>query len=115
MACHRNGDRTKMFEVVYAALPRYFLSQFSTDVENLQITLDGAKEEVQNNETKVECERAKFIYTYKNQCQVIINSPRRATLLMVFRLYAMASSPLSGLPEILKWNGCNSRCKDTTK
>lgn len=69
-ACHRNGDRTKMFEVVYAALPRYFLSQFSTDVENLQITLDGATELVANNETRVICDRAKFNYTYKNQCQV---------------------------------------------
>lgn len=59
-----------MYEVVYAALPRYFFSQFSTDVENLQITLDGAVERNAGSETKVTCDRAKFIYTFKNQCQV---------------------------------------------
>lgn len=59
-----------MFEVVYAALPRYFLSQYNTDVENLQVTIDGAVERNIGTETKVECDRAKFIYTYKNQCQV---------------------------------------------
>ena len=69
-AFNRVSHRTKMFEVVYAALPRYFLSQFSTEVENLQITLDGASELVVNNETKVTCDRAKFTYTYRNQCQV---------------------------------------------
>lgn len=63
-------ERTKMFEIVYAALPRYFFTQFSTDVDNLQITLDGATEKSTNAETKVTCDRAKFIYTYSNRCQV---------------------------------------------
>ncbi|KAK7189167.1 hypothetical protein PSPO01_04754 [Paraphaeosphaeria sporulosa] len=71
VAYNKNTHRTKMFEVVYAALPRYFLSHFSTDVENLQVTIDGAIERNIGTETKVECDRAKFIYTYKNQCQVI--------------------------------------------
>jgi hypothetical protein len=63
-------ERTKMFEIVHAAMPRYFHTQFNTDVESLQITLDGATEKNAPTECKVTCDRAKFIYTYKNQCQV---------------------------------------------
>jgi hypothetical protein len=59
-----------MFDIVYAALPRYFYTQFNTEVENLQITLDGSTERVSPTETKVSCDRAKLIYTYRNQCQV---------------------------------------------
>lgn len=64
-------ERTKQFEIVCAALPRYFYTVFSTDVQNIQITLDGAKENLGPNEVKVTCDRAKFIYTYENQCQVV--------------------------------------------
>lgn len=62
-----------MFEIVWAAMPRYFLTQFASDVENMQITLDGAVEKNSPNESKVTCDRAKFIYTYRNQCQVRMN------------------------------------------
>ena len=62
--------RTKLFEIVHAALPRYFLTLFNTEVESLQVTLDGATENNGGSESKVTCDRAKFIYTYKNQCQV---------------------------------------------
>jgi hypothetical protein len=64
-------ERTKQFEIVYAALPRYFFTLFNTDVTNLQITLDGSTEKSSGPELKVTCDRAKFIYTYKNQCQVV--------------------------------------------
>lgn len=63
-------ERTKQFEIVCAALPRYFYTVFNTDIQNIQITLDGAKENTGSAETKVTCDRAKFIYTYENQCQV---------------------------------------------
>ncbi|KAF2866191.1 LIM-domain binding protein-domain-containing protein [Massariosphaeria phaeospora] len=65
------GDQTKLFDIIYSALPRYFCTQFNTEVENLQITLEGAQEKSMGGETKVACDRAKFIYTYRNQCQVI--------------------------------------------
>lgn len=65
------SERTKQFEIVYAALPRYFYTLFNTDVTNLQITLDGSSEKSSVPELKVTCDRAKFIYTYKNQCQVV--------------------------------------------
>jgi hypothetical protein len=68
---HTATERTKQFEIVYAALPRYFYTLFNTDVTNLQITLDGATEKTAPPELKVTCDRAKFIYTYKNQCQVV--------------------------------------------
>jgi hypothetical protein len=64
-------DRTKQFEIVYAALPRYFYTLFNTDVTDLQITLDGATEKMAGPELKVTCDRAKFIYTYSNHCQVV--------------------------------------------
>ena len=65
------SERTKQFEIVYAALPRYFFTLFNTDVTNLQITLDGSAEKASGSELKVTCDRAKFIYTYRNQCQVV--------------------------------------------
>lgn len=68
---HPGVERTKQWEIVYAALPRYFHTLFNTDVTNLQITLDGSTEKAAPPELKVTCERAKFIYTYKNQCQVV--------------------------------------------
>lgn len=68
---HNTQERTKQFEIVYAALPRYFYTLFNTDVINLQITLDGATEKSSPPDLKVTCDRAKFIYTYRNQCQVI--------------------------------------------
>ena len=68
--CGSTDGRTKMFEILRESLPRYFFTQFSSEVENLQITLDGAIEKIVGAEWKVTCDRAKFIYTYKNQCQV---------------------------------------------
>jgi len=71
IVCSSSTERSKQFEIVYAALPRYFYTLFNTDVASLQITLDGATEKVSGAELKVTCERAKFIYTYKNSCQVV--------------------------------------------
>ena len=65
------AERSKQFEIVYAALPRYFYTLFNTDVTNLQITLDGSIEKTSHPELKVTCERAKLIYTYRNGCQVV--------------------------------------------
>lgn len=65
------AQRTKQFEIVYAALPRYFYTLFNTECTNLQITLDGATEKSAGTELKVTCDRAKFIYTYLNKCQVV--------------------------------------------
>ncbi|KAL6710660.1 hypothetical protein ACN47E_007717 [Coniothyrium glycines] len=66
------AQRTKQFEIVYAALPRYFYTLFNnTECTNLQVTLDGATEKSAGTELKVTCDRAKFIYTYSNKCQVV--------------------------------------------
>jgi hypothetical protein len=65
------SDHTKQFEIVYAALPRYFYTLFNTDVTSLQITLDGATEKMAGPELKVTCDRAKLVYTYRNHCQVV--------------------------------------------
>jgi hypothetical protein len=66
-----NSEHTKQFDVVYAALPRYFYTLFLGDVIGLQITLDGATEKMVGSELKVTCDRAKFVYTFRNRCQVV--------------------------------------------
>ncbi|KAH7117086.1 LIM-domain binding protein-domain-containing protein, partial [Dendryphion nanum] len=55
---------SKQFEIVYAALPRYFYTQFSSDIDNLQIQIYGAVEHASSTETKVTCDGTKFIYNY---------------------------------------------------
>ena len=70
-----NTDRTKQFEIVYSAIPRYFYTLFNTDVESLQITIDGAIEKVVGSDIRVTCDRAKFIYTYKTPCPMQVSSP----------------------------------------
>jgi hypothetical protein len=67
-------EGTKQWEIIYAAIPRYFYTLFNTHVENLQITIDGAQEKSTGTETKVTCDRAKFIYTYKTQCPIQVRS-----------------------------------------
>lgn len=85
-------ERTKQFEIVCAALPRYFYTVFSTDVQNIQITLDGAKENLGPSETKVTCDRAKFIYTYENQCQVCISATKYyCFILTIYRSFTLAN------------------------
>ena len=79
-------ERTKQFEIVCAALPRYFYTVFTTDIQNIQITLDGSKENAGPAETKVTCDRAKFIYTYENQCQVCTDTFSLVTPLTDFSL-----------------------------
>jgi hypothetical protein len=68
---HSSRTQTKQFEIVYAALPRYFCTLFNNTVTSLQITIDGAQEKVAQTDLKVTCTQAKFIYTYHNQCQVV--------------------------------------------
>lgn len=78
-----SAERTKQFEIVSAALPRYFYTVFNTDIQNIQITLDGAKENTGSSENKVTCDRAKFIYTYENQCQVCSQASASDTVLII--------------------------------
>jgi hypothetical protein len=57
---------SKQFEICYAALPRYFMTQFDSGVETVQITIDGAIE----TPFGVESSKSKFIYWFKNGTQV---------------------------------------------
>jgi hypothetical protein len=66
---------TKQFEIDYSALPRYFFTLFNTDLQHLQITIDGAQEKVTPSDIRVVCDRAKFIYTYKTpKCPVQVGA-----------------------------------------
>jgi hypothetical protein len=45
--------------------------QFDAGIENMQLTLDGAKEhDIPNSAHIVTCERARFIHFYRNGTQV---------------------------------------------
>lgn len=62
---------SKQFEICYAALPRYFMTQFDSGVESVQITIDGAMESFGNNCHYVESPKSKFIYWFKNGTQLM--------------------------------------------
>lgn len=59
-----NGG-SKEFTIVRASVPRFFHTLFSTQVESLQISVNGAKTESIGSNTRVKCERARFTYVYK--------------------------------------------------
>jgi hypothetical protein len=75
---------SKQFEICYAALPRYFMTQFDSGVESVQITIDGPTESFGNDCHYVESLKSKFIYWFKNGTQVrFLNSLIRASLLIM--------------------------------
>lgn len=109
-----SAERTKQFEIVCAALPRYFYTVFNTDIQNIQITLDGAKENTGPSENKVTCDRAKFIYTYENQCQVRFSASARLRPCTnhITRSFILENLQHSGQAP-RRWNGCSLKGQDT--
>ena len=64
---------SKQFEISTPALARYYLTQFTSGIDHIQMVLDGARErEVPGGGGAhvVECQRASFIYWYTNESQV---------------------------------------------
>ena len=73
----KSTRNTKQFDIVVAALPRYFFAMFQAGVEAVHITIEHPVEQgLPGPQYQMESE-SKFIYWYKNGTQV---SFRRRTV-----------------------------------
>jgi hypothetical protein len=76
---------SKEFTIAHATLPRFFVVLFNTQVESLQISINGAITENTGTETRVTCERARFTYVYKPEtargCPIEVSLPTYPYLL----------------------------------
>jgi hypothetical protein len=73
---HKPDQTSKQFEIVYAALPRYFYRLFECKVSQVQLTLDGANEKAIMNEgaqpmSVIFSERSKFIHWFEDKSHVV--------------------------------------------
>ncbi len=61
----------KQFEIATPALARYYLTQFTSGIRQIQMLIEGARErDSPNGGHIVECPRASFIYWFTNDSQV---------------------------------------------
>jgi hypothetical protein len=62
---------SKQFEITTPALARYYLTQFSSGIRQIQMVVEGARErDLPNGGHIVESPRTSFIYWFTNDCQV---------------------------------------------
>jgi len=67
---------TKQFEISTPALPRYYWTHFTSGVQNMQMTLENAREkDLPNGGHFVESAKSCFIYWFVNGCQVSNDLP----------------------------------------
>jgi len=66
------ADKTsKAYEVTAAALPRYFYIHYETEVDQIQLLLDGTMEKaISETHQFVQTERARMIYWFRDGTQV---------------------------------------------
>jgi hypothetical protein len=66
-----NSTGSKQFEIATPALARYYLTQFTSGISQVQMMVEGARErEAPNGGHYVEAPKCSFIYWFKNECQV---------------------------------------------
>lgn len=62
---------SKQFEISTPALARYYLTQFTSGIRQIQMAVEGARErDMPNGGRLVESGRTSFIYWFNNDCQV---------------------------------------------
>lgn len=61
---------SKQFEISTPALARYYLTQYTSGIRQIQMVVEGARERDVPNGHIVESARASFIYWFANECQV---------------------------------------------
>lgn len=62
---------SKQFEIATPALARYYMTQFTSGIRNIQMVVEGARErESTNGGHIVESPKTSFIYWFNNDCQV---------------------------------------------
>lgn len=69
-----SDSSSKTFEVQAAGLPRYLYIQFESDIEQVQLLLDGNFEKkLSDTHTVVRADRAKFLHWFKDGTQLVWN------------------------------------------
>jgi hypothetical protein len=66
-----NKDKSsKTFEVNYVSLPRYFYTHYESDIDQIQLLLDGAIEKaISETHQFVQAERARMLYWFRDGTQ----------------------------------------------
>ncbi|KAL4879154.1 LIM-domain binding protein-domain-containing protein [Aspergillus karnatakaensis] len=70
---------SKQFEIATPALARYYLTQFTSGIRQIQMLIEGAREkDLPNGGHIVECPKASFIYWFTNDAQLFSTGTLRA-------------------------------------
>lgn len=102
---------SKQFEISTPALARYYLTQYTSGIRQIQMVVEGARErDMPNGGHMVESPRTSFIYWFTNDCQVYLVLCGRELILH----RCGTDNPSSSLPTvnyvlISTWL-TNSRC-----
>ncbi|KAJ6182208.1 hypothetical protein N7485_000850 [Penicillium canescens] len=74
-----NTAGSKQFEIATPALARYYLTQFTSGITQIQMCVEAARErESGNGGHIVESGKTSFVYWFKNECQLFANGTLRA-------------------------------------
>jgi hypothetical protein len=67
----RTDKSSKIFEVNASSLPRFFYTQYESDVDQIQLLLDGAIEKtISDTHQFVQAERARMLFWFRDGTQV---------------------------------------------
>ncbi|KAJ5105792.1 Transcriptional activator ptaB [Penicillium alfredii] len=70
---------SKQFEIATPALARYYLTQYTSGIRQIQMVVEGARERDSANGGRiVESQRTSFIYWFTNDCQLFTSGTLRA-------------------------------------
>ncbi|KAJ5089744.1 Transcriptional activator ptaB [Penicillium argentinense] len=70
---------SKQFEISTPALARYYLTQFTSGIKQIQMVVEAARErDMPNGGHMVESQKASFIYWFTNDCQLFTKAHLRA-------------------------------------
>jgi hypothetical protein len=102
---------SKQFEISTPALARYYLTQYTSGIRQIQMVVEGARErDMPNGGHMVESPRTSFIYWFTNDCQVCLVLCGRESISPKCGTDISSSSlPMVNYAPISTWL-TNSRC-----
>lgn len=69
--CDNQNNQQKQFEILTPTIPQYYLTQFHSGVQQIQLIAEGLSERpLAGGQILVECQKSYCIYTMSNECQV---------------------------------------------
>jgi hypothetical protein len=72
--------KPKQYTVFNSIIPQFFWSQFQGSVEQIQLVLEGTREHMMDtNSVTVSADRAKMVYWYKGEGQVVLTGSLQAS------------------------------------